>query len=65
MNKIDYLKDRARELRREAGDASDPRLRQEKIEASLAFERLAALAIERRRGKADALPPTGTAQLAR
>ena len=51
MNKIDYLQYRARELRREAGDASDPKLRQAKIEASWAFERLAALAMERRGGK--------------
>ena len=51
MNKIDYLKDRARELRREAGDASDPKLRQAKIEASRAFERLATLVMERRGGK--------------
>jgi len=57
MNKIDYLKDRARELKREAAEASDLKLRLAKIEASRAFERLAALAIERRRSKASSLPP--------
>jgi hypothetical protein len=65
MNKIDYLKDRARELRREAAGASDPKLRHVKIEASRAFERLTALAIKRRRGKASTVPPAGRAQLAR
>ena len=48
MNKIDYLKDRARELKREAAEASDLKLRLAKIEASRAFERLAALSMERR-----------------
>jgi hypothetical protein len=57
MNKIVYLKNRARELIREAGDTSDPKLKQAKIEASRAFERSAALAMERRRSKASASPP--------
>ena len=48
MNRIDYFNDRARELRRKAGDTRDPKLKQQEIEASQAFERLAALAIERR-----------------
>jgi hypothetical protein len=54
MKKIDYLKGRARELRREAADARDPKLKQEKMEAARAFERSAARAVERRRSKATA-----------
>lgn len=48
MNRIDYFKNRSWELKREAGDTSDPKLKQEKIEAARAFERLAALSMERR-----------------
>ena len=65
MNKIDYFKDRARKSRGEAAEASDPELRQAKIEASRAFESLAALALKRRRTKASALPTAGKAPIAR
>ena len=56
MNLVDYLKERARQLRLEA-EASDARLKQQKIEAANAFERLATLTILRRRGKAIVSPP--------
>ena len=56
MNLVDYLKERARQLRLEA-EASDARLKQQKIEAAKAFERLATLTILRRRGKAIVSPP--------
>jgi hypothetical protein len=42
MNRIDYFKNRACELKREAADTSDPKLKREMIDASRAFERLAA-----------------------
>jgi hypothetical protein len=49
MNRIDYFENRACELKREAADTSDPKLKQEMIDASRAFERLAALSMESRR----------------
>jgi hypothetical protein len=48
MNRIDYFKNRSWELKREAAETSDQKLKQEKIEASRAFERLAALSMESR-----------------
>jgi hypothetical protein len=57
MNRIDYFKNRARELRREAGDTSDPTLKQAKIELARAFERSATVAMERRRRKSGVSPP--------
>jgi hypothetical protein len=48
MNRIDYFKNRSWELKREAAETSDPKLKQEKIEASRAFERLAALSMKSR-----------------
>ena len=63
MNRIDYFKNRAREWKREAGDTSDPKLKQQKIELSRAFERLAALAIEHRRSKPAASPTPVTRPL--
>ena len=51
MKKVDYLEGRAKELRREAADARDPKLKQQKMEASRAFDRAAARARERRRSK--------------
>ena len=56
MNLVDYLKERARQLRLEA-EESDARLKQQKIEAAKAFERLAMLTMLRRRGKAIVSPP--------
>jgi hypothetical protein len=49
MNRVDYLKHRAEELRAEAARARDPKRKQELRELAQALERLAASTQERRR----------------
>jgi len=48
MNIADYYRIRASELRREAEDTLDANVKQSKLETAEAFERLIALARERR-----------------
>jgi hypothetical protein len=48
MNRADYYRTRARELRWEAYDSLDAKVKQSKLETAKAFERLVALARGRR-----------------
>jgi len=54
MNIADYYRTRARELRREAQDSLDAKVKQSKLETAQAFERLVALAQGRRPRNASA-----------
>ena len=57
MNIIDYYRVRARELRREAERSLDAKVKQSKLETAEAFERLRALARQRRPRDASAARP--------
>jgi hypothetical protein len=54
MNIADYYRTRARELREEAQDSLDAKVKQSKLETAEAFERLVALARGRRPRNASA-----------
>jgi len=59
MNIADYYRTRAKELRREAQESLDAKVKQSKFETAKAFERLGALARGRRPRNASAAQSAG------